>query len=305
MPLKVRVRDLRKRYGAIEAVRGIDFDIRDGEIFGLLGPNGAGKTTTIECVLGLRQPDHGQIEICGIDARRHPTQVRERVGAALQTTSLHDRVTPREALQLFAAFYRRPADPAALLERFSLAGKADVPVDALSGGQKQRLALALAFVNDPELVFLDEPTAGLDARSRRELHDEIRRMRDDGHTVLLTTHLLEEAAALCDRIAIVSRGTIVASGSPHELVARSRRDHRIDVRTGRPLPGDVIAAFPGAEAVDGGLTLHTDTPVASLKALLGRLEADDLGIEELHVQRATLEDVFVELTADPAREQAS
>ena len=172
-PPKVSVRDLKKRYGSVEAARGVSFEIRDGEIFGLIGPNGAGKTTTVECVIGLREPDEGAIEVCGIDARRRPREVKEKIGAALQTTALQDKITPREALALFGAFYQRKAEPAALLDRFALLQKADAPFEALSGGQRQRLALALAFVNNPELVFLDEPTAGLDPQSRRELHGEI------------------------------------------------------------------------------------------------------------------------------------
>jgi ABC-type Na+ transport system ATPase subunit NatA len=178
MPPKVIVHNLKKRYDAVEAARGVSFEIEDGEIFGLIGPNGAGKTTTVECVIGLREPDEGTIEVCGIDARRRPREVKEKIGASLQTTALQEKITPREALALFGTFYRRKAEPAALLERFALVEKADAPFDTLSGGQRQRLALALAFVNNPELVFLDEPTAGLDPQSRRELHGEIAKMKD-------------------------------------------------------------------------------------------------------------------------------
>ena len=211
--------NLKKRYDGVEAARGVSFEIRDGEIFGLIGPNGAGKTTTVECVIGLREPDEGAIEVCGIDARRRPREVKEKIGASLQTTALQDKITPREALALFGAFYRHKAEPAALLERFALLDKADAPFDTLSGGQRQRLALALAFVNKPELVFLDEPTAGLDPQSRRELHGEIAKMKHDGHTVLLTTHYLNEAEALCDRIAIIDRGP----HRRHRHAARARR----------------------------------------------------------------------------------
>ncbi len=218
---KVTVRDLKKRYDSVEAARGVSFEILDGEIFGLIGPNGAGKTTTLECVIGLREPDEGAIEVCGIDARRQPRAVKEKIGAALQTTALQEKITPREALSLFGAFYRHRAEPAALLERFSLLDKADEPFDTLSGGQRQRLALALAFVNKPELVFLDEPTAGLDPHARRELHGEIAKMKDEGHTVLLTTHYLNEAEALCDRIAIIDHGRIIVTGTPQEIIARS------------------------------------------------------------------------------------
>jgi ABC-2 type transport system ATP-binding protein len=308
MAPKVRVSDLRKRYGPLEAVAGVSFDINDGEIFGLLGPNGAGKTTTIECVLGLNTPDSGDIEICGIDARRHPRAVREKVGAALQTTALPDRITAREALEVFGAFYQNRQPTEALLQRFSLTSKADVAVDTLSGGQKQRLALALAFVNSPELVFLDEPTAGLDAHSRRELHGEIQKMRADGHTVLLTTHLLDEADLLCDRIAIISKGRIVAVGSPRELVARSARLQQISFETDRPFAATLIAGLPGVqrerhdhaagEDISGGV-LHTTTPGATVIALVSALESQGIGLEQLHVQKATLEDVFVELTDVP------
>src|SRR6187455_2840277 len=181
------VSGLRKRYGELQAVADVSFEVRTGEIFGLLGPNGAGKTTTLECIIGLREPDAGDIRVCGINARTHPRDVKQRIGAALQATALQDKITPREALTLFGSFYAKHEDSAALLERFSLSEKADLPFDSLSGGQRQRLALALAFVNKPELVFLDEPTAGLDPQSRRELHDEILTMKADGHTVLLTT----------------------------------------------------------------------------------------------------------------------
>ncbi|HEY7497249.1 MAG TPA: ABC transporter ATP-binding protein, partial [Vicinamibacterales bacterium] len=177
MTAKVVVRDLHKRYDGIRAADGVSFEIQDGEIFGLIGPNGAGKTTTVECVIGLREPDEGTIEICGIDARRRPQDVKEKIGAALQTTALQDKITPREALRLFASFYQQHAEPEELLERFSLVDKADAMFDTLSGGQRQRLALALAFVNRPELVFLDEPTAGLDPQARRDLHGEIARTK--------------------------------------------------------------------------------------------------------------------------------
>ncbi len=308
MPPKVRVSDLRKRYGALEAVAGVSFEIDDGEIFGLLGPNGAGKTTTIECVLGLNTPDSGTIEVCGIDARRHPIEVREKVGAALQTTSLQDRITPREALRLFGAFYRNHVPAETLLERFSLTQKADAAVDTLSGGQRQRLALALAFVNNPELVFLDEPTAGLDAHSRRELHAEIHAMRRDGHTVLLTTHQLDEAELLCDRIAIINRGRIVATGTPRELVARSTRVQQIAFETDQPLPDDMVAAFPGLDYAGGSdrrATLHTNTTGPAVLALVAALESRGIGLHELHLQKASLEDVFVDLTDAEPPEQTT
>jgi ABC-2 type transport system ATP-binding protein len=298
---KVAVRELRKSYGGVEATRGVSFEIGDGEIFGLLGPNGAGKTTTVECVIGLREPDHGTIEVCGIDARRRPREVKEKIGAALQTTTLQDKITPREALTLFGSFYQRRTDPASLLERFSLADKADVAFDTLSGGQRQRLALALAFVNAPELVFLDEPTAGLDPHSRRELHDEIAKMKRDGQTVLLTTHYLSEAEALCDRIAIIHRGRIVATGTPRELIAGSTATPMVELTAASELRRDWFDAIPGIEALkcDGvKATFRSASVNATVAAILTQLDARRIEVTELHISKSTLEDVFLELTAD-------
>jgi ABC-2 type transport system ATP-binding protein len=299
MSAKFVVRDLRKRYGRIEAVQGLSFAVDDGEIFGLLGPNGAGKTTTVECLLGLREPDGGQIELCGIDARRHPRETKQRIGAALQTTSLQDKITPREALVLFGSFYARHADPDPLLARFSLADKADVPFDTLSGGQRQRLALALAFVNTPDLVFLDEPTTGLDPTARRDLHDDILRMKQSGQTVLLTTHDMDEAATLCDRIAIIDHGRIVASGAPRELTARSQQRQLVTIVTTGPLDRGWLAEMPAVEdlVVDGGhASFHTPALSKALAAVAAAIESKGIELAELHVQRASLEDVFIELT---------
>jgi len=304
MSVKVIVDDLRKSYGAVEAARGVSFKIQEGEIFGLLGPNGAGKTTTVECLLGLRQPDAGSIHICGIDARREPAKVKQRIGAALQTTALQDKITPREALALFGTFYRAHAEPAALLDRFALSDKADVAFDTLSGGQRQRLALALAFVNNPELVFLDEPTSGLDAQSRRELHIEIQRMRTDGHTVLLTTHHLEEAELLCDRIAIIAEGRIIATGSPRDLIAGSSTLQTVTLTTTAPFDRATVTGLPAVSDVEwdtDGLTVRFRTPAASrvVSELTGRLAARAIEIGELHVRKATLEDVYLSVTTTP------
>ena len=202
-PASIRVRDLSKRYDAVEAVRGISFDVAAGEIFGLLGRNGAGKTTTLECLLGLRRADAGAIAIAGIDTLAEPQRAKQLVGAQLQAATLQDKITPREALKLFASFYRAPAAIGELIEQFALAEKADAPFDSLSGGQRQRLFLALAFVNRPQIVVLDEPTAGLDPQARRELHQLIAGVRASGRTVLLSTHDLDEAHQLCDRIGIL------------------------------------------------------------------------------------------------------
>jgi ABC-2 type transport system ATP-binding protein len=305
MPPKLSVRDLRKTYGRVEAVRGVSFEVQDREILGLLGPNGAGKTTTLECLIGLRQPDAGEIEVCGLDARRRPRDVKQKIGAALQTTALQDKITPREALTLFGSFYAQRAAPEDLLERFSLVEKADATFDTLSEGQRQRLALALAFVNRPEIVFLDEPTAGLDPQARRELHNEIARTRQDGHTVLLTTHYIDEAEHLCDRVAIIDHGRIVALGSPHDLMARSKASQSVSLVTAQPIDGLKIEGVPGVVdvVVEGARARFKTTDInRTMPDLLKLLESRRLELTELHVRKASLEDVFIELTGSALRD---
>jgi ABC-2 type transport system ATP-binding protein len=300
-PPKVVVRNLRKTYDGVEAVQGASFTLGAGEIFGLLGPNGAGKTTTVECLVGLRTPDAGDIEICGLDARRQPRAVKERIGVALQTTALPDKLTPREALRLFGAFYRRRLDPASVLGRFGLTEKADAGFETLSGGQRQRLALALAFQHEPELVVLDEPTTGLDPLSRRELHALIARLKADGCTILLTTHQLTEAEALCDRVAIIDRGKIVATGTPGELAAQARGLHAVVFRVRTPLAAAQLAALPAASAITGQATdwrLRTSDPAATLAALMALLTASRTELLDLQVQRGSLEEVFLALTQE-------
>ncbi len=221
MSTAIAVRNLSHRYGATEAASGVSFEIAPGEIFGLLGPNGAGKTTIVDCILGLTGPDSGEIAICGMDARKHALAARAKTGAVLQATGLPDKITPREALDVFGGFYPAPLKTNALLERFGLGEKQDAAHDTLSGGQKQRLALALAFVGDPKVLVLDEPTTGLDPQIRREVQDHIRGMKEASRAVLLTTHDMAEAEQLCDRIAVIASGRIVAMGSPRELIAGS------------------------------------------------------------------------------------
>jgi ABC-2 type transport system ATP-binding protein len=302
---KVIVHDLHKHYGDVHAARGVSFEIEDGEIFGLLGPNGSGKTTTLECIIGLREPDTGAIEVCGMDARRRPQDVKQKIGAALQTTSLQDKITPREALTLFGSFYRTRAGAGEMLERFALGPKADEPFDTLSGGQRQRLALALAFVNKPELVFLDEPTTGLDPQSRRELHAEIARMKQDGHTVLLTTHYIEEAEHLCDRIAVIDHGQIVATGAPHELVARSTAMQSVSLTTVPALDRADLSGVEGVEELvfEGNRARFTTAVVPrTVAGVMSLVEARGVVISDLVVRRATLEDVFIELTGAQLRD---
>ena len=281
-------------------MRGASLEIREGEIFGLLGPNGAGKTTLLECIVGLRVPDDGEITVAGLDARRRTRDVQQRLGVMLQSTALQDKITPREALQLFATFYRSAADPDQLLERFSLTDKANAMFETLSGGQRQRLALAIAFVNRPDVLLLDEPTAGLDAQSRRELREEIARFKKDGHTVLLTTHDVDEAERLCARVAIMDGGVIIATGDPRALTADSASMQSVSLTTKPPLDAALLVDIPGTLDVtsDGNtITFRTPDPRGTLRELTTRLEQSGSEMIELHVQTATLEDVFLRLTA--------
>jgi ABC-2 type transport system ATP-binding protein len=305
MTEKLVVENLQKRYGDFEAVRGVSFTIAQGEIFGLLGPNGAGKTSTVECVVGLRRPDGGKIRLCGIDALQQPENVKQRVGVALQSTYLQDKITPREAINLFGSFYTHRVGADKLIERFSLEEKANSPFDSLSGGQKQRLAIALAFVNEPEVLFLDEPTTGLDPQSRRELHQSILHMRQEGRTVLLTTHYIEEAHALCDRIAIVDHGKIVAEGKPDDLIAKSKATQRVSVRTLKPLDANVLRSISGVDDVDivgENIELKTSRASDVIIELVRLIDAQANELIDLHIRRPSLEDVFIELTGSKLRE---
>jgi ABC-2 type transport system ATP-binding protein len=301
-PPAVSVAGLAKRYGATDAVADISFDVPAGCIFGLLGPNGAGKTTTLECLLGLRCPDLGAIHIHGIDALADPTRAKLLTGAQLQAAALQDKLTPRQALDLFAAFYPNPYASAELLARFDLADKADAPFSTLSGGQRQRLFLALALVNRPSLLVLDEPTAGLDPQARRTLRALIADFRAEGRTVLLSTHDLEEAAQLCDRVAIVDRGRLIANAPPADLIARSQAPSRITLRTAPLLPEPVVRGLPelvNAIPADEAWILETSAPSRLLAAIVRR--ADEAGAEliDFQLRRPTLEDVFIELTGRP------
>jgi len=296
--LKVVVRDLSKAYGAVQAVSHVSFHIAGGEIFGLLGPNGAGKTTTVESLIGLTEPDAGQIEVCGVDVRKQAAAAKARIGAALQSTGLQDKITPREAIGLFASLYGRKVKTGELLARFGLEAKANAAFGTLSGGQKQRVALALAFVNDPQVVVLDEPSAGLDPQIRRELHDHIRQMRAEGRAVLLTTHDMDEAEALCDRIAVIAGGRIVAEGAPRDLIARSRSATRVEVQTDKPL--DALLKLKSASdliADDAGVRFATTDLNAALAELTAELSQRKIAIVSLRAGQSTLEDVILELTA--------
>ncbi len=295
----VSVVNLHKRYGDTVGACGVSFEVRPGRIFGLLGPNGAGKTTTLECILGLRQPDSGSIRIQGCDIREDSTRAKLHMGAQLQAATLQDKITPRQALDLFGSFYPHAFSSEELLRRFDLEEHADITFAALSGGQRQKLFLALALVHRPNLLVLDEPTAGLDPQTRRTLRTLIREIQSEGRTVLLSTHDLEEAAQLCDQVAILDRGRVVAAGSPAELVSRAQSPVRVVVRTARPLPENTMESLPEATRtlfVGGEWIFETRSPNRLLAQIVRC--ADEAGAELLDVQlhRPSLEDVFIELT---------
>lgn len=299
LPPGISLRDLTKHYGPVAAVQSVSFEVAPGEIFGLLGLNGAGKTSIIECLLGLREPDAGTITVGGIDARARPAEARKQVGAQLQFAALQDKITPRQALKLFGSFYANAAAPDELLERFNLSAKAGAPFDSLSSGQRQRLFLALAFVNQPAVLVLDEPTVGLDPQSRRELHELIASFKATGRSVLLSTHYLEEAHLLCDRVGILHEGRLLAVAPPAELIAGSRATPRLSFRTTRPIATDAIAALPGVLnhlAQAGGWSLGTRDINQTIRGLVQLLEPDGNEMLDLQIHRPSLEDVFLELT---------
>src|ERR1700685_4232141 len=237
----ISVRELRKAYGPVEAVRGLDFEIQTGEVFGLLGPNGAGKTTTVEILEGLRPRSGGQVSVLGFDPEKQKQQLKDRIGVCLQATNLPDKIRVREALHVFSSFYSRNVDANQILKRLQLEDKRDAFYSTLSGGQKQRLAIALGLINDPALLFLDEPTTGLDPQARLEIRGLLSELRSEKRTIVMTTHYIEEAERLCDRVAIVDSGKVVAIGTPKELMARSANKSSVEIvcdasLTGRLLP---------------------------------------------------------------------
>ena len=301
----IQVENLVKRYGELEAVRGVSFNVEEGEVFGLLGPNGAGKTTTVEILEGLRDPDGGRVSVCDLDPQRDTSALKHEIGAALQSTSLPDKIRVMEALQLFASFYKRGRKPEELLKRFGLEEKRNTFYSQLSGGQKQRLALAMALLNDPKVVFLDEPTAGLDPQVRREIYDIIEELRRDKKTILMTTHYIEEAERLCDRVAIVDHGKVIALGTPRELKAHSGGATRIEVRLSKPETDGVLKTLDGvadARVVDGAYVIHSKRPPQAIVSLVKHLEAQGNELISLEIASPSLEDVFIEMTGRRLRD---
>ncbi len=298
-------RQLVKRYGEVEAVRGLDLDVRAGECFGLLGPNGAGKTTTIEILEGLLEPTSGSVEILGTTWARSERGLKERIGITLQETRLNDKLTVEETFQLFRSFYSRGPTTEELLEKVQLTEKRRARYESLSGGQKQRVAVGCALAGDPELLFLDEPTTGLDPQSRRSLWDLVLEFKARGGTILLTTHYMDEAEKLCDRIGIVDHGTRIALGTPRELIRGLGGEEIIDFAIEGGLGLDRLGALDGvvaSRAEADGFVLTTSALAATLKALFAAVEASGCRLGRLSTHRATLEDVFVHLTGKKLRE---
>jgi ABC-2 type transport system ATP-binding protein len=301
----IRVQDVRKAYGDVQAVDGVSFEVRRGEIFGLLGPNGAGKTTTVEMLEGLRSPDSGELTVLDVDAARHPEQIKPRIGVQLQTAALFPNLTVEELIELFASFYPRALPTSQLVEALDLAEKRKARVKNLSGGQQQRLSVALALVNDPEIVFLDEPSTGMDPAARRLLWSLVAGLRDDGKTILLTTHYMEEAEVLCDRLAIMDHGRIMEAGTVAELVGRRFKDRAVHVSGMSAVGRDRLAAFPGVTRVadeDQEIILYTRDVPATIAALLAAAEQLGVEPENLLIRRPTLEDVFLDLTGRALRD---
>jgi len=301
----VRVADLHKHYGPVLAVDGISFEVASGEVFGLLGPNGAGKTTTVEMLEGLRAPDSGQLEVLGIDVARNPDELKQRVGVTLQTAELYPKLTIVEVLDLFRSFYKRSLPTEQLIDFLDLGERRNAQTRQLSGGQRQRLAVALALVNDPEVIFLDEPTTGLDPAARRSLWDLVQKLQGQGKTILLTTHYMEEAEVLCDRLAIMDHGRILAMGTVNELVNQRFKDRSVRFDRIPSVTDDQLKALPGVESVkddEGETVLYTQDVPATIGGVLALTEA--IGVEpgNLGIRRPTLEDLFLDLTGRALRD---
>lgn len=303
LPL-IEVSNLRKIYGDVRAVDDVSFTVNEGEIFGILGPNGAGKTTTMEMVEALRPVDGGSITVAGFDVKRNHKKVKQVIGVQLQSTSLFDYLTVSETIALFASFYRRKVDIAEILDEVSLSDKANAYVPSLSGGQKQRVSIALALVNDPKVVFLDEPTTGLDPQARRHLWDVIEKTKEKGKAVVLTTHYMEEAETLCDRLAIMDQGKIIEMGTPLELVSKVAGESTIEFSAVSP-PVERIKQLPGVEGIrsteDHHLLFTTDAH-ETLVGLVTLAKEAGFAIGQLQVRGGTLEDVFISLTGRSLRD---
>jgi ABC-2 type transport system ATP-binding protein len=300
----IQVDRLRKIYGATVAVDGVSFEVYEGEIFGMVGPNGAGKTTTVECIEGLRRADGGHIKVLGLDPQRDGYALRPRIGVQLQQSALQERLKVWEALDLFASFYQRTLDPKSLLEPLGLAEKRNTPYAKLSGGQKQRLFIALALINDPELVFLDELTTGLDPHARHAIWDLVRGIRDKGKTVFLTTHFMEEAERLCDRVAIMDHGKIVALDTPKNLIRNLGVENRLVFTIDGKLDAQALLSVQGVTRVepDNGHFVVYGRGDQLVGDVVHALTSNGLRLRTLRTEEPTLEDVFLNLTGRKMRD---
>jgi ABC-2 type transport system ATP-binding protein len=301
------VKDLRKNYGDFEAVRGIDLEVMPGEVFGLLGPNGAGKTTTIEIMEGLRPRTSGSVKVLGFDPASQTNEIKDRIGVCLQATNLPDKMKVHEALDLFDAFYSRHTDKEKLLKRLQLWDKKDALYKALSGGQKQRVALALALLNEPSLLFLDEPTTGLDPQVRLEIHGVIQELKQDKRSILITTHYIEEAERLCDRVAIIDAGKIIEQGTPREIQKRVLGNTVVEITTDKPMPVEQLPEKlrdqkPMLREDGRVFAMQSEHPASLIVELVKFVEVHGLILEDIVMKRPTLEDVFIELTGKNLRE---
>ena len=301
----IRVDGLKKSYGATRAVDGVSFEVRSGTVFGLLGPNGAGKTTTVEVLEGLRTPDSGDVRVLGVDVVARPDELKPRIGVSLQTAALYPKLNVVEVLDLFRGFYRRGRSTNELVELMDLGEKRTTRTQDLSGGQRQRLSVALALVNDPELVFLDEPTTGMDPAARRALWDVVLELKAQGRTVLLTTHYMEEAEVLCDRLAIMDHGHILEEGTVNELISRRFKERAVRFDRIEGLSDELLAAMAGVSSVkheNGEVLLYTRDVPATIGDVLDASESLGVEPDNLGVRRATLEDVFLDLTGRALRD---
>lgn len=304
MGLAIEVLDLYKSYGAVKAVDGISFTVEEGEIFGLVGPNGAGKTTTIECIEGMRRPDNGSVRVLGLDPQKDGAALRRRIGVQLQQSALPERLKVKEALDLFGSFYSRHVDIHSLLDQMELAEKADAPFAKLSGGQKQRLFIALALVSDPELLFLDELTTGLDPQARRATWNLVRSIRDQGKTVFLTTHYMEEAERLCTRVAVMDQGRIVALDTPENLVRLLGAETRLVFSIDDVFAEKKLRQVEGVSRVErlGERVIVYGKGERLVGQVVSTLEQMQLRFRDLRTEQPSLEDVFLALTGKEMRD---
>ncbi len=305
MSATVVVENLVKRYADLIAVNDVSFSIEKGEIFGLLGPNGAGKTTTVEMIEGLRKPDSGSIEVCGIDALKERDKIEELIGVQLQSTTLYDKVKVKEIVDLYGGYYKKSLPSNQILEQVAIIDRQDSYISILSGGQKQRVALALALVNDPEVIFLDEPTTGLDPQARRNVWGIIESLKEQGKTIFLTTHYMEEAEQLCHRVGIIDHGKIIALNTPRNLISDADLESTVEVTCRNE---DVEAIFTNIVGVnkvtreDNQYILHTKESSSILGELTRLADEKKLQLEGMSVRRGTLEDVFLLLTGRKLRD---